>query len=249
MGTPVPTLQSSAAMYPDADEAELQLKHDADVALWQELNTQFYYLVDDHIDVSGPYDDTDRAMIKEEFVRQDGPQRDGLGLFNWATSYHKPDSKESQLALEKQLREFHLGPNITRYYLVLSINTLLRIWRSVSGNSSEKLLAFWDLLVESMHSDPKENTGIIRVYLANRLIDKTPLIYRLAEFIGEIEKYAKLVGMPDGTPGDETKGVVMGIVDNNHSEDANTKNTKKPYICWIYRDWWCTNDSFHNRYS
>ena len=124
-------------------------------------------------------------MINAKYVRKLGPERDGLGLYEyaWATGYHKPESKDSQRALKKQLRDFRVADGVSTYDLVLSLNTILQVWLLVLGNDPSKYKAFWDLVVESMHSDPKSSIGVIRIHVATRLIDKPSLVDDPARFI------------------------------------------------------------------
>ena len=96
------------ADFSEQDRAELYSEAEAE---YKNASAKLYNLVRPTLDISGPYEKSDRAHIRRMFRAND--QRLGKELLEWALSFSNETGIDAQLDAQQALLEFNLAPTAT----------------------------------------------------------------------------------------------------------------------------------------
>ena len=86
--------------FPNEDKLWYETRYQAELALYQELNTKVWDVVRPSIDLHGAFEKSDRDLFRQTMMN--GDLRDGAALYKWALSFGAGTDLKSQLQLTKE---------------------------------------------------------------------------------------------------------------------------------------------------
>ena len=134
-----PTLAQIKEGYPRATTSEQETEYERALGEYQALNTYFWDIMEESIDLAGPYEKVDRLDIQTAFMNDD--LRDGVGLFKWALDKAASNPITDQIEATRALSEYKPlvgSASVTQVQLDMHMNGLLEAWLAVSSNDPLK---------------------------------------------------------------------------------------------------------------
>ena len=99
-----PTMVQIQQTYPRATQDEQRQEYTKALGEYQAMNTWLWDLIDESVDLAGPYEKVDRLDIQAAYMNDD--LRDGVGLFNWALDKAASNPITDQIEATRVLSDY-----------------------------------------------------------------------------------------------------------------------------------------------
>ena len=123
---------------PSIDLQFLRHMHAKAVHEWQRENADVFYMLHNSVNLEGPHNKTDLAMLDQKL--SSGDLRDGKGLLPFATSFKAGGSTKAQSQYMRDL-DTKLAASATQTQIQVHCDTLLATWQMIRGNDISGLLS------------------------------------------------------------------------------------------------------------
>ena len=123
--------------FPKATLEEVAQEHTVRLAAFQDLNTRMWDVIFPSVDLTGAYQDMDRALVKQRFMV--GELRDGYGLMEWIKEITATDPVTDQITAVKALNDCKTldgSKVVTLVHLDIFLSQFITKWLGVAGNST-----------------------------------------------------------------------------------------------------------------
>ena len=110
---------------------------------WQRENTDVFYILRNSVNLEGPHNKADLAMLEQKF--SSATLRDGKGFFQFATGFKAESSTKAQSQYMRDL-DTKLTANATQTQIQVHCDTLLATWHMIRGNDIAEPDAFYHYL-------------------------------------------------------------------------------------------------------
>ena len=191
-----PTLHRFLQEAPSLDLQLLRHMHAKAVHEWQRENTDVFYILRNSVNLEGPHNKADLAMLEQKF--SSGDLRDGKGFFDFATGFKAESSTKAQSQYMRDL-DTKLTASATQTQIQVHCDTLLSTWLMIRGNTIAEPDAFYHYLMESLPLEP-ESAKVVRLrgWIAEQITEESAALAQPTAFIAKICKHAQLLGIVDG---------------------------------------------------
>jgi hypothetical protein len=154
-----PSLHRFIEAAPSIDLQLLRIMHAKAVREWQRENTDVFHILRNSVNLEGPHNKTDLAMLEQKF--SSGDLQDGKGFLQFATSFKAQSSTKAQSQYMRDL-DTKLAASATQTQIQVHCDTLLATWQMIRGNDILEPEAFYHYLIESFPLEP-ESGKIVRL--------------------------------------------------------------------------------------
>ena len=190
-----PTLHRFMQEAPSIDLQLLRRMQAIAVQEWQRENTDVFYILRNSINLEGPHNKADLAMLEQKFSC--GDLRDGKGLYEFAVGFRTEGSTKAQSQFMRDL-DTKLSATASQTQIQVHCDALLATWLSIRGNSIAEPDAFYHYLMESLPLEP-ESAKVVRLrsWVAEQITEESPALAQPTAFIIKICRHAQLLGITD----------------------------------------------------
>ena len=123
-----PTLHRFMVAAPSINLQLLRHMHAKTVHEWQRENTDVFYILRNSVNLEGPHNKTDLAILDQKF--SSGDLRDGKGFLQFATSFKAEGSTKAQSQYMHEL-DIKLAVSATHTQIQVHCDTLLATWQII----------------------------------------------------------------------------------------------------------------------
>ena len=230
-----PSLHRFIEAAPSIDLQLLRVMHGKAVREWQRENTDVFYILRNSVNLEGPHNKADLAMLEQKFSY--GDLRDGKGFLQFATSFNAQSSTKAQSQYMRDL-DTKLAASASQTQIQVHCDTLLATWQLIRGNDIQHPEAFYHYLIESFPLEPESGKIVrLRGWIAEQITEESAVLSQPTAFIAKICLHAQLLGIVDGvgsvhiqTTGDRRQQGRQGQQERSlHSNDCDVCDAK---CCW-----------------
>ena len=190
-----PTLQHFIQAAPSIDLRLLQHMHSTAVKEWQQENTDVFYILRNSVNLAGPHNKTDLAMIEQNFCFND--LRDGKGFLEFVTGFKPEGSVRIQASYLRAL-DTKLSASATLTQVQVHCDALLCTWQKIRGNSIDHPEAFYHYLLESFPLEPESGKiPRLRGWIAEQITEESPTLVQPTVFLAKVALHGQLLRIPD----------------------------------------------------